>query len=82
MVFAKFAGQPSVHGDGYTLLANLLGLVLLLPWIVIFPGGRLGEGINTPHWFFVLSALNLVLLFTAYLVMRLIEARRLARPNQ
>jgi hypothetical protein len=62
MVGAKFLEQKAPGGDIYSLVANVLGLVLLLPWIAIVPGGRLGQGINTAQWFLVLSLLNLFLL--------------------
>jgi hypothetical protein len=61
MVVAKFL-EPGSGGDGYTLVANVLGLVLLLPWNLVAPGGRLGQGVNSAQWFLVLSLLNLFLL--------------------
>ena len=76
MVATKFAEQASTSPDAYSLFSNLLGLALLLPWIVVFPGGRLGVGINTPEWFFILSALNLGLLLVAAFIVRGIRRGR------
>lgn len=80
MVWAKFVEQQqSADSAFYSLLANLLGLILLLPWIVIFPGGRLGQGVNTPFSFLAFGTLNLAILIAAYVAMRMLERRRQAK---
>ncbi|WP_411883333.1 hypothetical protein [Polaromonas sp. YR568] len=76
MVGAKFLEQQAPGGDAYSLVSNVLGLVLLLPWIVIVPGGHLGQGINSAQWFLVLSLLNLFLLIGVSALIFRIKNRR------
>lgn len=79
MVGSKFLESPSVNGDGYSYLANILGLALLQPWILWLPGGRLGHGINTPIWFLALSAINFVFLIVVSLAVRWFQRRRITQ---
>lgn len=62
MVGAKFLETPAAGGDAYSYISNILGLVLLQPWVLLLSSGQLGEGVNTPHWFLGLSLVNLSLL--------------------
>lgn len=79
MVVAKFLESPNSGGDGYTYVANILGLDLLLPWIFWLPSGSLGQGVNTPLGFLCLSLLNLGLLVLISLL--LLRLRRDREPR-
>jgi hypothetical protein len=79
MVGAKFLERPSSGGDGYSYISNILGLLLLQPWIHWLPSGHLGEGVNTPLWFLALSVLNLGLLVAVSVAVFWVRRKRGAR---
>jgi hypothetical protein len=60
MILAKSRAGGVASGDQYDLIANVLGLVLLLPWVIVVPFFE-SISINSTPWFLGLSCLNIAL---------------------